>query len=166
MIYVGQKVSNGQRVGKCREIHHVGHGLIGLDYTLNPRRDLKDYAYCDAEGNEFAEDIIGPDFDWGDTSGSVTLGHAQLALALIADRMKDDAMALALHLKLAVTLVQNLKSEWQLPGDALDMMLCHLQGKVYEHPVDIAATEEQEAEEVEPRAKRERLVARKGAYGS
>lgn len=54
---------------------------------LPPRQDLWRYSL------ELGKEAMGNPFSWGDSS----VGEAQLALAILADCLGDDAQALALH---------------------------------------------------------------------
>jgi len=50
-------------------------------------------------------------------------GPAQLALALLADHLRDDAKALALHDRFMRAVVADLDNSWELTSDDLDAAL-------------------------------------------
>jgi hypothetical protein len=84
---------------------------------LPPRYDLKDYPRM------FREHASGRMFSWGDASS----GSAQLALALLADCLGDDAKAIALHQTFRTRFVVRLpKSGWRLTEKQLRSMMADL----------------------------------------
>ncbi|MFZ0257253.1 MAG: DUF6166 domain-containing protein [Gammaproteobacteria bacterium] len=85
---------------------------------LPPRYDLRDYSQI------FRKQAAGSMFSWGDASPA----SAQLALALLADCLGDDAKALTLHLVFRVRFLERLpKSGWRLTEAQLQAMMADLE---------------------------------------
>jgi hypothetical protein len=83
-----------------------------------PRYDLRDYSRM------FRPQAAGSMFSWGDTRS----GSAQLALALLADGLGDDAKAIALHLMFRMPFADRLsKSGWRLSEAQLRSMIADLE---------------------------------------
>lgn len=92
-----------------------GRSLAGCEVTvdgrpLDPRYDLKRLSQT---GFEWTYEGAGP---------------AQLALALLADHLGDDAKALALHDRFMRTIVADLDNSWELTSDDIDTALKGLAG--------------------------------------
>lgn len=102
------KMYLGSRLRSGRAIVTVGPGMDAFARPLDPRHDLANHS---------------PDgFEWG-YSGS---GPSQLALALLADALGDDARALALYQDFKRTFVALLDAEapWSIT-DAAIIARCH-----------------------------------------
>lgn len=85
---------------------------------LPPRYDLRDYPRM------FSKQAAGNMFSWGDASA----GSAQLALALLADCLGDDAKALELHQVFRVRFIDRLpQSGWRLTEERLRAMIADLE---------------------------------------
>lgn len=85
---------------------------------LSPRYDLKQYPRL------LGKNATASMFSWGDASP----GSAQLALALLADCLGDDAKALALHQVFRVRFVERLpQSGWRLTEARLRTMIVDLE---------------------------------------
>jgi hypothetical protein len=87
-----------------------GRSLAGAEVTvdgrpLDPRHDLK---LLSQTGFEWTYEGAGP---------------AQLALALLADHLGDDAKALALHDRFMRAVVADLDNSWELTSDDIDAAL-------------------------------------------
>jgi hypothetical protein len=97
-VYSGNRDSSGCLVVvTTTDAEGVAHSRL-----LEPHHDLQYHA---------------PGFDWGQDDA----GAAQLALAILADHLKDGPLALALHAHLKQTLVARLpRRAWALGEDALD----------------------------------------------
>ena len=92
-----------------------GRSLDGAVVTvdgakLDPRYDLKQLS---ATGFEWTYEGAGP---------------AQLALALLADHLGDDAQALALYERLMRQLVAELDNSWELNSADIDAALAEFRG--------------------------------------
>src|SRR5204862_5856853 len=97
------------------KVYRGGRSLDGAVVTvdgrpLDPRYDLKRLS---ATGFEWTYEGAGP---------------AQLALALLADHLGDDARALALHQPLMRHLVAELDNSWELSSADIDVALAELKG--------------------------------------
>ena len=97
------------------ELYRGGRSLDGAVVTvdgrpLDPRYDLKPLS---ATGFEWTYEGAGP---------------AQLALALLADHLGDDARALALHERFMRQLVAELDNSWELTSADIDAALAELGG--------------------------------------
>lgn len=105
MFYVGEKLQGGIRVGLThkveKELTPSGIKVIRRDYGLNPRFDIVDYAYSDANPDE-------ADFDWG---SKMTPGSLQLALGLLANAFDDD-IARKHHIAFAKLILTRMKPLW------------------------------------------------------
>jgi hypothetical protein len=92
-----------------------GRSLAGAEVTvddrpLDPRYDLKRLS---PTGFEWTYEGAGP---------------AQLALALLADHLGDDARALALHDRFMRAVVADLDNSWELTSDDIDAALKGIAG--------------------------------------
>ena len=77
-------------------------------WRLDPRYDLKR--------------LTSTGFEWTYAGA----GPAQLALALLADHLGDDARALALYRNFMRAVVAELDNSWELSGDEIDVALAAL----------------------------------------
>jgi len=92
-----------------------GRSLAGAEVTVDgeplaPRYDLRRLS---ATGFEWTYEGPGP---------------AQLALALLADHLGDDARALRLYERLMRALVADLDNSWELTTEDIDAVLAGLDG--------------------------------------
>ncbi len=92
-----------------------GRSLAGAEVTvdgrpLDPRYDLKTLSQT---GFEWTYEGAGP---------------AQLALALLADHLGDDAKALAYHDRFMRAVVADLDNSWELTSDDIDAALKGIAG--------------------------------------
>jgi hypothetical protein len=97
------------------KLYRGGRSLDGAVVTvdgkpLSPRYDLKRLS---ATGFEWTYEGAGP---------------AQLALAMLADHLSDDARALALHERFMARVVAELDNSWELNSADIDMALAELNG--------------------------------------
>jgi hypothetical protein len=95
------------------KIYRGGRGLDGAVVTVDgkklaPRQDLRRLS---ATGFEWTYEGAGP---------------AQLALALLADHLGDDARALALHDPFMRKVVAELDNSWELTSADIDAALAEL----------------------------------------
>jgi len=96
--------------------HHPDAGLahdgrMKIEYALNPRFDLANYLYAWKKDH---------DFDWGP---KLSLGHFQLALALIARAGGDDEQAIRLHKKFATEICTKMGLQWKLNDAAMEKLI-------------------------------------------
>ncbi|MGC1954448.1 MAG: DUF6166 domain-containing protein [Gammaproteobacteria bacterium] len=104
------KVYRGRRVRWGPMVEVDGKPLL-------PRYDLRHYARM------FTKQPTGSAFSWGDASP----GSAQLALALLADCLGDDAKAIDLHMAFRVRCIDRLPhSGWRLTEERLRAMIADL----------------------------------------
>ena len=97
------------------KLYRGGRSLDGAVVTvdgkpLSPRYDLKRLS---ATGFEWTYQGAGP---------------AQLALAMLADHLGDDAQALALYEPFMAWVVAELDNSWELTSADIDMALAELRG--------------------------------------
>ena len=97
------------------KLYRGGRSLDGAVVTvdgkpLSPRYDLKRLS---ATGFEWTYQGAGP---------------AQLALAMLADHLGDDAQALALYEPFMARVVAELDNSWELTSADIDMALAELRG--------------------------------------
>jgi hypothetical protein len=97
------------------KLYRGGRSLDGAVVTVDgrplaPRRDLR---HLSATGFEWTYEGAGP---------------AQLALALLADHLGDDAQALALYEPFMRTVVAELDNSWELTSADIDAALAGLRG--------------------------------------
>jgi hypothetical protein len=97
------------------KLYRGGRSLDGAVVTvdgkpLSPRYDLKRLS---ATGFEWTYEGAGP---------------AQLALAMLADHLGDDARALALYERFMARVVAELDNSWELNSADIDMALAELKG--------------------------------------
>ena len=95
------------------KIYRGGRSLDGAVVTVDgkplaPRRDLRDLS---ATGFEWTYEGAGP---------------AQLALALLADHLGDDAAALALYEPFMRAVIAELDNSWELNSADIDAALAEL----------------------------------------
>ncbi len=95
------------------KLYRGGRGLDGAVVTVDghplaPRHDLKQLS---ATGFEWTYEGTGP---------------SQLALALLADHLGDDARALALYEGFMHSVVAELDNSWELTSDDIDAALAAL----------------------------------------
>src|SRR5205814_10526012 len=106
---------SGDTVGTQMKVYRGGRSLDGAVVTVDgkpvdPRYDLKRLS---ATGFEWTYEGLGP---------------AQLALALLADHLGDDAKALRLYEPFMRGFVAELDNSWELTSSDIDSALVELEG--------------------------------------